>query len=742
MESTRALSTPLLIPADRRSLLPLLLAALIGPVLCLASVWFTSGGHFVLPLDDSYIHLQYARMVAEGAPFTYAPGSAASGGATSPLWVLLLSPFFLLGLGGVKGAAAAFLLGAALWPVAVVLTWWTARSIATPSVGLMAGWAVALNGHLLWNFCSGMETGLFAVLVLWAIATAQRFIQSESRMARRCFFAALLLLPLARPEGFGLVLVAFAWLFFRRGEKPRIAAWWALLALLPGILWLILLRQITGEWKPAGLIAKGLLDRPDLSPMTKLGIAAEHFQAIFFRFYQNQIPDDGYALFKGTSTLPYVPVVLLPLALFGAGWAMLADLRSRAPGAMTLLGLLWLAGLFALCVSAIPFIHQQRYLAPWTPLAIIAAAVGIRRLAALFQQQELNATRALGFLFLVLTLPTLPFWIAEFGRNGRDIFHQHRVFTFLMESAPPNERYAVTDTGVLVYYPQRPADDLVGLTTARYARPFLHGGGAVLEALANTPMEERPRTLITYREWFVPAFPLGEAESGTRLPETSITSGLFLGQYPIDWNRMDRAEFPGDSLWSLNVGDLAEESAARHRSELSILDERRRDWTRPSIPIVRTPGDGVEGARMHRTESFDLTLPADADWNDLVYVVRVGNAPAASSLQATARVLEVNAQSLGTGLGAKTLLPLPEIPSGESADVELPLGELLHRAGGAGAWRITIRAAEPAGALFLTARHRVRIAVPEAPIPTLSDDTPETAPEDASFAPEADAESE
>src|SRR5919197_4892312 len=42
------------------------------------------------PLDDSWIHLHFARNLAEGAGFAYNPGVPVAG-STAPLWTLLLA---------------------------------------------------------------------------------------------------------------------------------------------------------------------------------------------------------------------------------------------------------------------------------------------------------------------------------------------------------------------------------------------------------------------------------------------------------------------------------------------------------------------------------------------------------------------------------------------------------------------------------------------------------------------------
>ncbi len=63
-----------------------------------------TGGELSLPLDDSFIYLQYARAIAQGHPFVYTAGNAPTTGATSLFWPLLLLPPHWTPLGPVVGA--------------------------------------------------------------------------------------------------------------------------------------------------------------------------------------------------------------------------------------------------------------------------------------------------------------------------------------------------------------------------------------------------------------------------------------------------------------------------------------------------------------------------------------------------------------------------------------------------------------------------------------------------------------
>jgi len=62
-----------------------------------SAVLEASGGSWGAPLDDSYIHFQFARSFARFRPFEYAPGLGRVPGATSLLWPALLTPAIWLG---------------------------------------------------------------------------------------------------------------------------------------------------------------------------------------------------------------------------------------------------------------------------------------------------------------------------------------------------------------------------------------------------------------------------------------------------------------------------------------------------------------------------------------------------------------------------------------------------------------------------------------------------------------------
>src|SRR5260221_9295828 len=69
-----------------------------------------TGGVWPAPLDDVYIHYDFARSAARGHPFSWVVGNGYSSGGTSPLYPLVLALGYAAGLHGSNlGAFATFI---------------------------------------------------------------------------------------------------------------------------------------------------------------------------------------------------------------------------------------------------------------------------------------------------------------------------------------------------------------------------------------------------------------------------------------------------------------------------------------------------------------------------------------------------------------------------------------------------------------------------------------------------------
>src|SRR5262245_31901214 len=128
----------------------------------IAGTW----GFASFPLDDSWIHLHFARNLAEGHGFSYNPGVPVAG-STAPLWTLVMAGgFALLGAQLYWAKLAGIAAGLA---TALVTARFAARSTSDRWLALLTGVTTAITGPLVWGALSGMEVDLAALLVTGAL---------------------------------------------------------------------------------------------------------------------------------------------------------------------------------------------------------------------------------------------------------------------------------------------------------------------------------------------------------------------------------------------------------------------------------------------------------------------------------------------------------------------------------------------------------------------------------------------
>ena len=100
--------------SERPTSHPAALPLLVGVAVVIVFVAFmlrATDGHFVPQIVDLYVVLQYARAFAEGHPFQYNAGEAASTGSTSLLFTLLLAVGHAVGIRGEALVGLAILIG-------------------------------------------------------------------------------------------------------------------------------------------------------------------------------------------------------------------------------------------------------------------------------------------------------------------------------------------------------------------------------------------------------------------------------------------------------------------------------------------------------------------------------------------------------------------------------------------------------------------------------------------------------
>jgi arabinofuranosyltransferase len=203
--------------------------------------------------DDTFIHLQYAKHLAEGQGLVFNAGERVYG-CTSPLWAALIADGIALGLDGLV-VARAIGFTATLLSVALFLQL-LRRTVRTPELRAFA--VIAWSAHawmLRWSL-SGMETPLAVALTLGGFVAYTEGLQWGSRPVRTGALWALA--ALTRPECVFLLALWFVFLLVdadSRNGVRRLAFGLVPPALIYGS-WLLFAKLYFGTFWPQTLSAK------------------------------------------------------------------------------------------------------------------------------------------------------------------------------------------------------------------------------------------------------------------------------------------------------------------------------------------------------------------------------------------------------------------------------------------------------------------------------------------------------
>ncbi len=225
-------------------------------------LWSLSKTYPGFPLDDSWIHLVFARNIATGHGFSFNPDIPIAG-ATAPLWTLMVTIFWIIAgpiAGGIAaGVVSEWLAIIGMYKLAMLLS--KDRSIA-----LFTSLVSILMWPVIWGSLSGMEVGLFTALSIWGLYFYFRsrvFSDIYVYISYLCFSLSIL----ARPETavfLGAVILRdlYGWI---KGENRSLLPWVIrlLVIVLPLLPYFIFNYQTTGTIFPltynAKIKHKGLL---------------------------------------------------------------------------------------------------------------------------------------------------------------------------------------------------------------------------------------------------------------------------------------------------------------------------------------------------------------------------------------------------------------------------------------------------------------------------------------------------
>jgi hypothetical protein len=508
----------------------------LGAVLCVlylgAEVSFL-GGQLGLPLDDSWIHLQFARNLAEGEGLSYNPGEMVPG-TTAPLWTAVLSLFFVLPGSPLLWAK---ITGAVLFLGGVEAARQLSHELDLgPGLAVLAAALTAATGWLVWAAMSGMEIPLFVFLSMWGMVLHIRERRAPGRAPLSLFLFGTAVL--ARPEG--LLLLALA-VFDRlvvpvrdqhgelELERPRLGSTiWGVLAGLIVIAPVGLFNLVfSGSALPTTFAAKSTgLERflPNLQSIYKtLGI-----------FFREQ------------------PVLTMTAV---AGCLVLVERLGRRREA-GLLPALWLLGL-PVAYSTLGGVLEQtlvgnfgRYYFPLFPLLAVLGVLGLERAAAaLGWSLKVGKARVpLGVLALLLVVwPTASGVRRGLGRYLQSVGNVQQsdiaMAYWLKDRLPADALLAVNDVGALKFLLPNRILDLAGIINPEvpvYMRQAMNEGRDWHQGILRFLDENRPDYLVIFPAWYPRLAQLDErfrVVYSLEIPQNITMGGNELAVYATPWTR-------------------------------------------------------------------------------------------------------------------------------------------------------------------------------------------------------------
>ncbi len=618
-----------------------------------------TGFVFPAPLDDVYIHFDYARALAQGSPFAWLSGQGYSSGETAPLYAWLLSLGWLVGfrggaLGWFAGAVAVVSVYSGLRAAARIL-----RDLCPPArlVGLLL---LASASVTPWLLFSGMEGALYFACMMHAVARYDELTRErvgphprsgQSRAARLSHLGWLsVAMFLLRPESLTLT-----WLFAvgvgraQRGPHalPAIAR-----VLLPTMfafgLFALMNLAFTGYPEAAGAKLKLLSENPYLSNVDR----ARELALNLFHF-------GARALGQELSTFGRASSVLV-----GLGVVALLSRQTRSTASVCLLGAL----AFALLVSWNGAARYQnfRYYVPAISMLVLSALLGASRLSRP-RGMWIPVAIAMG-LYTFMAVPSVRAQSVYFARCAANIrWLQVEVGARVGSELPKEALVLVGDAGAIPYVSGRRAVDAIGLG-GYHGVPFVlaatQGEAATVELIERLPLDLRPTHMALFPNWF-PGLTqrFGHELFRVTVDDVAISGGPVKAVYVADWSALaspDEGREPRTPAVQdeLDVCDVMSERAHDYvspapRGGWSTLDVRDDGVHRARFDGGRTiPKGEAESFVIHAEGRLTLVARWDVDGED------DSDAPA----------ILVN--------GAVIAAPLAQKRPGYFTDVRIPLGDV------------------------------------------------------------------
>ena len=499
------------------------------------------------PLDDSWIHMQIARNLSQGAGMYFNAGDSVSA-SSAPLWTLALAGLHLLPVDTVWAAKG---VGMLLLIACGIFTYLVGRGVGLQrDWAFVAGLATVTTPRLVWGAISGMEITLYAGLSTAAIwlylkRSGQTRPAVDSQSSNQSLPPAVVLLcsaaSLARPECLLLFPLILGDLLLRRNATSGSG-------MTAGIL---------SSWRPCMLYAA------TLAPFAVFNLAT--IGHIFPNTYYAKV--GSYGLFGALARQDLIQIIkcfsyypllqLIELIQFSLENSVITTL-GVVVGACVWGGKSGSGRFVLLLIIALPLVRgvvapfkgplfqHGRYVAHLVPLLTIVGVLGLREVALFLckrwrvQGGSFRAVRISWFLWAAVAANAAwlqPGQAREYAGNVHDIQQMHvRMATWLAGNTPHDAVIATHDIGALGYFSGRRIIDTAGLVTPEVL-PHLRPGEPADQGVLEFLRLAKPEYVVILPSWYpdlAHSKHLAPAHEVV-LEKRSISAGDRLVAYQANW---------------------------------------------------------------------------------------------------------------------------------------------------------------------------------------------------------------
>lgn len=439
------------------------------------------------PLDDPWIHLQFAKNLHDFGVFSYYRNEMITSGSTSPLYTLLLSAGFFVTSNEMLLSycfGVSFLLLAAIYMFRLSYIEFGANILYAAGAACL----LLFEPRLLWISLSGMETTLFVFLLL----------------------AVLYYYRSRQPLPLGITAGLLLW------TRPEACLFMAIIAI--DVLYHAYVVPRAVDRRKSGSGQERDLAWLKLSFMT-FSLFALAYVGFNLWLSGSIFPNTFAAKLKyytgGGETYPlqvfhYITDGHLALFWFMAAIGVVALLagaarRRRLPW---LTAFLWIGGLFLVYWKNLPYLFQEgRYLMPALPFIILLGLGGVRSVIGFLEQRlkmrsRSGWSRAVAALLIGIVMVqfgaaawSMRVEYAEYCKYISD--RQVRTAKWIRDHLPADAVVATHDVGAIAYYSGKRIVDMVGLISPEMIQ--LMGN---LDGLTGFLNKKHATHLAVLRNWF------------------------------------------------------------------------------------------------------------------------------------------------------------------------------------------------------------------------------------------------